>query len=301
MVYTIAKTYIDIYLQESKVKSLIADTNRTYISYILLKNKFDENRLLKSDLNNSKINHNNAIQLFSDGIALLVEDKVNLLFLMGAREIEKWDFKIDSAFSSKYFLKNIVNLTTLDQLPDLQQLTLQGALTTLQVKSERAKHIPTINLKGFLGANQFTNTFNPVEVNSWFGLSYIGLDIKVPLLFGENSYNKIQQLKMQSTQYNLQREDKTLQYKKDIFTANLKIDNIKTQLKIQQENITLYSESVNIFQDRVLEGQESASALNFEEASLQVLEANYETTKKQLWVYWLNYLKASGQLSILWK
>lgn len=301
LAYTIAKTYIDIYLQESKIKSLIADTNRTYISYILLKNKFDENRLLKSDLNNSKINHNNAIQLFSDGIALLVEDKVNLLFLMGAREIEKWDFKIDSAFSSKYFLKNIVNLTTLDQLPDLQQLTLQGALTTLQVKSERAKHIPTINLKGFLGANQFTNTFNPMEVNSWFGLSYIGLDIKVPLLFGENSYNKIQQLKMQSTQYNLQREDKTLQYKKDIFTANLRIDNIKTQLKIQQENIKLYSESVNIFQDRVLEGQESASALNFEEASLQVLEANYETTKKQLWVYWLNYLKASGQLSILWK
>ena len=35
--------------------------------------------------------------------------------------------------------------------------------------------------------------------------------------------------------------------------------------------------------------------------SIQWLKANYETNKKQLWVYWLDYLKASGQLTILWK
>jgi len=49
LAFLIAQTYIDIYLLESKVKVGIADTNRTYINYNLLKTKFEEKRLLKSD------------------------------------------------------------------------------------------------------------------------------------------------------------------------------------------------------------------------------------------------------------
>ncbi len=301
LAYTIAQTYIDIFLQESKIKSLVADTNRTYISYVLLKNKFDEKRLLKSDLNKSKVNYNNAIQLLYDGMALLIEDKVYLIFLMGVNEIEEWDFDIDPAFADKFLLQHVLSPTTLDQLPELQQITLQLQLTTIQTKSERAKHIPTINLKGFLGANQFTNTFNPLRANSWFGLSYVGLDIKIPLIFDENLHNKMQQIKLQSNQYSLQKEDKILQYSKDILTAKIRMDNIKTQLITREENISLTSESIVIFQARVQEGQESASNLNLEEANMQLLEDDYETNKKQLWVYWLDYLKSSGQLSILWK
>ncbi len=54
-------------------------------------------------------------------------------------------------------------------------------------------------------------------------------------------------------------------------------------------------------QARVQEGQETAPTLNLDEANLQSLQAEYETNKKQLWTYWLNYLKATGQLSTLWK
>jgi outer membrane protein TolC len=125
--------------------------------------------------------------------------------------------------------------------------------------------------------------------------------VKIPLLFGENTNNTIQQLKLQSNQYALQKEDKTSQYTKDALTSKLKIANLKTQLKTQVENIALSSESMDIFQARLKEGQESASNLNLEEANLQVLEADYKTNKKKLWVYWLDYLKASGQLSVLWK
>jgi outer membrane protein TolC len=301
LAYTIAQTYINIYLEESKIKALIADTNRTFISYILFKNKFDEKRLMKPDLNKSKINHNNAIQLLYDGIALLIEDKVYLLFLMGVNDIEKWDFAVDSNFSVKYPIVITLNPSHLDQLPDLQILTLQAQLTNLQVSTERTKHIPNINFKGYLGANQFANSFSPTAANSWFGLSYLGLDIKVPLLFGENLHNKTQQLTLQSNQYNLQKEDKTLQYTKDAMKAKLKIDNITTQLVTQVENIALSSESIDIFQARVNEGQESAANLNLEEVNLQLLEADYEANKRQLWFYWLNYLKATGQLSMLWK
>lgn len=301
LAFSIAQTYITIYLEEAKIKSLLADTNRTYLSYILLKNKFDEKRLLKSDLNKSKVNHNNAVQLMTDGIAQLIQDKVYLLFLMGVKEIEKWDFKMDTSFSINYLSIATLRQEGVNQLPDLQQLTLQSELTDLQANSERAKRLPIIGLKGYLGANQYANTFNPTAADTWFGLSYAGLDIKIPVLFGENPNHRIQQLKLQSNQYNLQQADKTLQYEQDVFTTKLKIENVQSQLKTKEENIALSSETINIFMVRVEEGQMAASELNFEEASIQVLKADYEINKRQLWVYWLDYVKASGQLAILWK
>ena len=76
LAYTVTQTYIEISLQQTKIESAIADTTRTFISYNLLKNKFDEKRLLKSDLNKSIINHNNTRQFLRDATAELFADKV---------------------------------------------------------------------------------------------------------------------------------------------------------------------------------------------------------------------------------
>ena len=301
LAFTIAQTYFDISLQESKIKSAIADTLRTFISYKLLLNKFVEKRLLKSDLNKSLINHNNAVQLLMDALSELIEDKVYLLFLTGETAIEKSDFKIDTSFVKQYKLITSGILPNLDVIPELQQLELQAKLTGIQAKSEKAKRLPTLSLKGFLGANQYTNKFDPIATNSWFGLSYVGIDLKFPLLFGENISKNIQILRLQSTQYKQQKEDKSAIYEKDAYISKLKMERVMLQLKTLEENLALSIESIAIIKARVTEGQESASTLNLDEASLQSLKAEYEINKKQLWNNWLNYLKASGQLNILWK
>jgi outer membrane protein TolC len=301
LAFTIAQMYIEISLQESKIKSAIADTNRTFISYKLLNNKFAEKRLLKSDLNKSVINHNNAVQQLKDALSELIEDKVYLLFLTGETAIEKSDFAIDTGFIQQYKLTSSGIPSVNETIPELMQLELQAQQSGIQAKSEKAKRLPTISLKGFLGANQYTNKFDPTKTNSWFGLSYVGIDLKFPLLFGENIHKNIQVLRLQSTQYNQQKEDKSALYAKDAYTSKLKMERVMSQLKTQEENLALSIESIAITQDRVIEGQESASTLNMDEASLQSLKAEYEMNKKQLWSNWLNYLKASGQLNILWK
>jgi len=301
LAFTIAQTYIEISLQESKIKSAIADTNRTFISYTLLNNKFIEKRLLKSDLNKSLINHNNAVQQLMDALSELIEDKVYLLFLTGETAIEKSDFVIDTSFVNQYKLSVSGILPDAGAIPELQQLELQSLLTGFQVKSEKAKHLPTLSMKGFIGANQYTNNFSPTESNTWFGLSYIGIDLKIPLFFGENVQKNIQVLKIKSSQYNQQKEDKSALYAKDTYTSKLKMERVMLQLKTQEENLALSNESIEITQARVKEGQESASTLNLDEASLQSLQADFEMNKKQLWNNWLNYLKTSGQLNILWK
>ncbi len=46
--------------------------------------------------------------------------------------------------------------------------------------------------------------------------------------------------------------------------------------------------------------KESAYSLNLEEVELQLMQTKYHVSQKQLWVYWLDYLKSSGQLFVLW-
>jgi outer membrane protein TolC len=301
LAFTIAQSYIEIGLHESKIKSAIADTIRTFISYQLLKNKYVEKRLLKSDLNKSLINHNNAKQQLIDDLLELIEEKVYLLYLTGEIAIEKSDFATDTSFIKQYTLTVSGVFSDKGVIPELMELDLQAQLTGIQIKSENAKHMPVLSMKGFFGANQYTNNFRPTESNTWFGQSYIGLDLKYPIFFGENLHKNKQILRLQSTQFNQQKEDKSALYAKDAYTSKLKIELVISQLETQKENLALSNESFVITQARVIEGQESASTLNLDESSLQSLNAAYEMNKKQLWINWLNYLKASGQLNILWK
>ncbi len=301
LAYTVAQTYLNIGLQEQQIQLAVSDTNRTMISYQLQKDKFDAKRLLKSDLNKAHINHNNAVQKLRDAISQLIEDKVYLLFLIGEPDIAKADFAIENGlFKNDQLLRSDLQLQK-DSIPELRQLELQGILISLQAQSEKAKYIPTLNLKGHLGANQYTNNFNPIEANSWYGSSYVGLDMKVPLLFGEDKHSKLQQLQQQEMQYHQQRDDKSAQYQKDAFTAKIKMNRVLAQIKNFEDNISLSNETIRIMQERVKEGQETTSALNTEETNLQNIEAEEAIAKKQLWLYWLDYLRASGQLSKLWK
>lgn len=298
---TVAETYFDICMQESKIRSAVADTARTYTNYQLLKNKYDENRVLKSDLNKSLINHHNAVQHLHDAVSELIENKVFLLFLTGETDIEKADFVTDTNFVALYEQTVSDKQAASATIPELQQLELRKQLTGLQSRTEKAKRLPVISIKGFLGANQYADKFDPAATNSWFGQSYVGLDVNLPILSGENTHKNIQVYRLQAAQYDQQLEDKKAQYNKDIFTSKLKMEMILSQLETQKENLLLSLESLDITRTRVQEGQESASVLNSDEADFQSLKADYEANKKQLWVYWLNYLKASGQLPVLWK
>lgn len=301
LAYTVAQVYIDILLQESKIRSAIADTNRTWANYQLLNNLFEQKRLLKSELNKGRINHNNALQQYRGIVAQLIENRVYLLFLMGDNNTEPADINLDSVIFKNDTTAMLKAQPVYAAIPEIQQLQLKADVATLLAKIEKAKLLPTLNIKGYLGANQYTNSFDPVAANSWFGLSYVGIDFRYPLLFGENVRKKSEQLHLQSQQYNMQKDDRTAQYNKDAIIAKLRMDQILSELKTQEENIALSIESVEIFQARVAEGQESESTLNSNEADLQKQEAEYHSNKKQYCLYFLDYLKNTGKIELLWK
>lgn len=299
--YQVTQTYIDISIQKSKIESAIADTQRTWINYSLQKNRFDEQRLLKLDLNRSIVNHNNSVLLYRNAITELIEDKVYFLFLIGDHNITQPDFDIDHTSFIIREPEESKDSVFIERIPEINLLNLQSQFKKMQIQTEKAKYIPTIELKGFLGANHFSNTFQPIAPNTWFGYSYVGLNVKYPLLFGENKRKILAQLNLQSEQILIEKEEKIAQLHRDALTALLQIKNIDSEIKTQKENIELTIETLNILKERFLEGQESASTINTEEKNLQQLIAEHSVSQKKYWRIYLDYLKATGRLETLWK
>lgn len=301
LAYSIAQTYIDIYIQETKITSAIADTVITYENYIFFKNRYEEKQLLKTELNKSKVNHNNALQIVKNETITLLENKSKLLYLMGETNFEAINFELDVNFDQMFYLNNTSGIAANGHFPDIKLIEMQQEMLNFNGKAEKLKRTPTLGFKGFLGANQYSNEFNPTATNTWFGLSYLGIEVKLPILTGESNYNKFEQIRLQKNQLQLKLKDAALEHQQEMYSAKIKLENSKKQLSVQEENIELLKESLYIIQQRMLQGQETLSTLNLEEANLKVAKSNYDTIKKQSAMIWLNYLKATGQLSILWK
>ena len=301
LAYEVSKSYVNIWLQEQQISGAIIDTARTWLSYQMQLDNFNAGRLLKSELNSAIINHNNTKQQLSDATIQLVENKIYLMFLTGTLASEADDFKIDTAFfSNNNWLLTDTNVA-LDDIPVFQQLNAQKELALLQQQTERSKYAPVVNLVGFLGANQFSNEFNPVKSNTWFGFSYIGLQVKYPVLLAEDKKNKIQQLQLQSIQYSKQMEDKYAQFNQELATATLELNRLNRQLKTYAENLMLYKENLQILQDRFNADQITSNELNRQENEMNKLSAEHRNTQVKAWSYGLAYLNASGQLSKLWE
>jgi len=301
LAYEVSKSYVNIWLQEQQINSAIIDTARTGISYHLQLENYRAGRLLKSQLNTAIINHNNTKQQLMDAKLQLVENKIYLMYITGSLATEANDFNIDTTFFNSNSLLLIDAKIVLDSIPIFQQLNLQKQLSLSQQQTENSKYIPVASLKGFLGANQFSNEFDPIKSNSWFGYSYIGLNVKFPLLLAEDRKNKVQQLQLQAQQFSILQDDKSAQLNQESVTAKLELTRIKLQLNTQEENIILYKETLKILQDRFKEQQITSSELNRQEFELQKLLTEYQSTNVKVWLFGLSYLNVTGQLSKLWK
>jgi len=301
LAYEVSKAYINIGLQLEQINAAIIDTTRTWISYQLQLGNFTAGRLLKSELNTAIINHNNTKQLLKDASMLLVENKIYLMYVTGELESQSGDFNIDTSFFKNKNLLWSDSKANIDSIPIFQQLIYQKQLSHFQKQTENSKYLPVASLQAFLGANQFSNNFNPIEANKWFGYSYIGFNLKIPLINGDDKKNKLEQLQLQSQIYDKQMEDKSSQYSQESITATIEMTRIKLLLATQEENIKLYRETLQILQDRFRGQQITASELNSQENELQKLLANYHNTKIKAWLYGLSYFHATGLLSKLWK
>ncbi len=292
--YEVIKTYAEICLNQTKIADNALDTLRTTQTSSLMQARFEEGRLLKTEYNKARVNHNHARGSYQFAVTEFIQKVGYLSYLT--------TFPVEELLSAQYITDSLTKFITNtkeinpEKIGVLNQLQEQTMLVNQQIISERKKNAPTVGLDGFVGANQFSNDFNPIEKNSWYMASYIGLSVKWKLLSGENKANHIRQLNAQARSLVLQTEEQQQLLSKNLRELDETIRLQQQQLQSVQENILLLKESVQIYQDRFEAGKIEANDLNSIEIDLQKEIIKQQDTQIQLVQNQLKRLFNAGNL-----
>ena len=298
LAFEVAKTFVSILTKKKQVEILKLDTLRTASTLKIVRDRFADGSSLKMDFNKAKINHNNSVFVYKELISDLIIEKIYLAFLTNL-EAESFDVvDVDNIFTEQ----NLTSLTQSNETKTLSKINeLDGRilLAQQQIKGEKLKYLPKLNFNGYLGADQFSNELKPVQSNTWFGNSFMGLALRLPISIGENRVIKISQIKSQINSLNFQKEEELNDSEKNKLAALQEIATLKEEAKSYALNIDLLKENVQLYNDRLQAGQETYENVNLEEIAYQKEIQKLTNVNNKIWQQWLLFLKNAGMLDRL--
>jgi len=293
----VIKSFTNIWLRQEQLRSAELDTLRTSRTKELFVAKSEEGKVLKTEVNKAILNHNNALSNYVSVSSSLTREKIYMSFLTGISLENLLDGRFDFSPFTADILKSGNSDPKLDSVPSVQSLRFRAQLIEQQQKSEKMKLTPTIGFEGFLGANQYTDTFNPFLSGSWYGSSYIGLSLRFQILSGSSTKNKVNQLKMEENGLKLRLDDEIKSVSNTSLQLAEEIRQIEYQAGLSKENIALYEENLSLNQDRFDKGQINAYDLLTDEIDFQKELSRFNEKRAELIYKQIELINNSGALS----
>jgi outer membrane protein len=293
----VIKSFTNIWLRKEQLRSAELDTLRTSRTKELFMAKSKEGKVLKTEVNKATLNHNNTLSDYVAVSSSLTREKIYMSFLTGI----SLESLLDGKFDFSPFSDDALNINNgdpmLDSIPSVKSLRLRAELLEQQQKSERMKHTPTIGFEGFLGANQYTDTFNPFLSESWYGSSYMGLSFRFQILSGSSTKNRVNQLKLEENGLKSRLEDETNSVSNKSLLLSEEIRQIEYQTGLSRQNIVLYEENLSLNQDRFDKGQINAYDLLTDEIDFQKEQSKLNEKRAELVYKQIELINNSGALS----
>lgn len=294
----VIKSFTNIMLRSEQLRSAELDTLRTSRTKELLTVKSKEGKVLKTEVNKAVLNHNNALSNYVANSSSLTREKIYMGFLTGISLDNLLDGTFDFSPFSEDALRMGNTVPMSDSIPSVKSLRIRAELLEQQQKSERMKHTPTIGFEGFLGANQYTDTFNPFLSDSWYGSSYMGLGLRFQIVSGSSTKNRVNQLKLEGKGLQARLDDEINSVINKSFLLSEEISQIRFQVGLYKQNIKLYEENLSLNQDRFDKGQINAYDLITDEIDFQKELARFNEKQAELVYKQIELINNSGALSL---
>jgi len=293
----VIKSFTDIWLREEQLRSAELDTLRTSRTKELFMIKSKEGKVLKTEVNKAILNHNNSLSNYVAVSSSLTREKIYMSFLTGI----SLETLLDGTFDFSPFSDDVLKISNtnpqLDSIPSVKSLRLRAELLEQQQKSERMKNTPTIGFEGFLGANQYIDTFNPFLSGSWYGSSYLGLSLRFQLLSGSSTKNKVNQLKLEAKGLESRLADEINSVSNTSLQLVEEIRQFEYQAELSKQNIALYEENLSLNKDRFDKGQINAYDLLADEIDFQKEQSKFNEKQTELVYKQIQLIDNSGALS----
>jgi outer membrane protein len=295
--YEVINSYLSVWLKELKYRETLMDTLRTSRTLRLLRAEDKEGRVEVTDLNSALINHNRNLSAMSVARSELIKEKIYLSFLTGfpLSIINEGEFDF-----APFTDDNIIQLPdsiAYDSLTSLRDLQLKADLSMQQLESEKRTRTPAVGIEGFAGANQYADSPDPFLPGSWYGNSYLGISLRVPILGETSIRNRVRQLRNQADSYKYRLEDEKNRLLKDILGKQEEIRQAAEQLDYAEKNLKLLGESVSIYQERFQKGLATSYDLVNQEIDFKREENDLDQIRSELMGKKIELIRESGMLN----
>lgn len=285
---TIQKGILDANLQ--KLDSLI------YITEAMVDNGFAK----KLDLNRLKVSKTN-LQTDLQNIDVGYQQQLLVLkYYMG--------YPLDSTIRLTTTMTDNISLiehpvsgTNIPSL-DIELLNAQKRLNVINLQQLTVAYLPTLSLSFRYGVQAQQDYSNFLDANTkWFPNSVIGLNLVVPLFDGLNKHSKMQQIKIQQKQLDLDirkvQETVDMQYR----NALLGLKTNQSAILVQQNNVKMAEEIYATTQYQYQAGFAPMSDLLNAETALKEAQTNYLQALAKVKLSELEVLKSSGNIHLIMK
>ena len=294
----VIKSFTNIMLREEQLRSAELDTLRASRTKELFMVKSIEGKVLKTEVNKAILNYNNALSNYIAVSSSLTGEKIFMGFLTGISLEDLLDGTFDFSPLSEGVLRMSNTDPLLDSIPSVKSLRLRTELLVQQQKSERMKYTPTIGFEGFLGANQYTDTFNPFLSGSWYGSSYMGLSLRFQIISGTSKKNRVNQLMLEEKGLQSRLDDEINSVSNKSLILKEEIRQIEYQAALSKQNIKLYEENLSLNKDRFDKGQINAYDLITDEIDFQKELTRFNEKRAELVFKQIELINTSGALSL---
>ena len=179
---------------------------------------------------------------------------------------------------------------------DFQLLQINRQLNEYNVKQYKKEYIPTAKLNANYAQNQYVNSFDLGQKNSWYPTSYLGVSVNVPIFDGFYKDANVRQakLKLQQTLNNM--DSLKIRIDNDVEEAQLRFTAALATLDYQKKNMDLservYAQTRKKYEQGLGSNQEITTALSDQKTA----QANYFNALYSAIAARVDYLNAIGKL-----
>ncbi|MEY3444761.1 MAG: hypothetical protein RLZZ519_3042, partial [Bacteroidota bacterium] len=193
----VAQAYYALLISEAEVGYAQSDSLVAAAKIKDLRERLSEGRALQTDLEAAQLDSASARLRMADIRRNAADWRAQLAYQMGIGPENGGTIVLAEALGSILETRSsTLETENANPVPSTasQLLHVKMRQTMQQRVNEKAGYKPSIFLNGYLGANHFSDAFDPWNGDKWFPTSYVGLSLSLPLTEGFIRQQRIQRL-----------------------------------------------------------------------------------------------------------
>ncbi len=255
IILNVNRAYYSALLSKERIELAKSNLSKNKKIYDDTRSLYENQQLQELDVTRAKLNYENQEPELKRAQQLYAQSIFMLKYQMG--------FPSDSLInlSDTLLLKNLstiiqeptYGLEGATSRPEYKTLKFQEAQELINVRKSKLAYLPTVSLYGYAGAQSFRPKFDLFS-NSWYGVSYMGLKIAVPIFDGT-----LKHVQTQETKITLQKKENEIkafekQFSYEVQNARINVVNALSTIEIRKNNIESAEALLNTTQIRYNEG-----------------------------------------------